>query len=151
MVLARRAFRNGDYAEAQRECERAIGLLPAEANLRELRALCQFAQGNYQDAANALYEVLSAGPGWSWETLSSFYTSDQAYTRQLRALERHVREGSNDAAGHFVLAYHYLALDQRGAAAGQLREAVRLEPRDQVSPVIVEALARPAPELSPSR
>jgi tetratricopeptide (TPR) repeat protein len=140
MGLARQAFRKGDYAEAQAECERAIGLLPGDANLHEFRALCQFARGQYQDAAATLYEVLAAGPGWHWDTLSSFYPGAQTYTRQLRALERYVRGNPKDAAGRLVLAYHYLALDERAAAAGQLREVVKLQPRDEVSPGILEAL-----------
>jgi tetratricopeptide (TPR) repeat protein len=140
MDLARRAFQKGGYAEAQGECERGIGLLPGDARLRESRALCQFAQGKYQDAAATLYEVLAAAPGWDWNALSSFYTSAETYTPQLRALERYVRENPKDAAGRFVLAYHYLTLDERDAAVGQLREVVRLEPRDQVSAGLLEAL-----------
>jgi tetratricopeptide (TPR) repeat protein len=150
---ARRAFQKGDYVEAQRECERAIRLLPGDANLHEFRALCQFARGQSTDAAGTLYEVLAAGPGWDWSTLSSFYTSPQTYTTQLRALERYVRESPKDAAGRFVLAYHYLALGERDAAARQLREVIKLQPRDQVSPGILEALEkarRPAPGREPS-
>jgi tetratricopeptide (TPR) repeat protein len=140
MVLARWAFQKGDYPEAQRECERAIRLLPGNANMKEFCALCQFAQGKYHDAAASLYEVLAAGRGWDWATLSSFYTSPQTYTEQLRALERYVKEYPKDPAGRFVLAHHYLALEERDAAIGQLRELVELYPRDQVSPGILEAL-----------
>jgi tetratricopeptide (TPR) repeat protein len=142
MDLARRAFLKGDYAEAQRECQRAIRLLPEDANLWEFRALCQFAQGKYKGAAATLYDVLAAGPGWDWDTLSSFYTSARTYIRQLRALERYVRENPKDAAGRLVLAYQYLALDERDAAAGHLREVIKLQPRDQVSPGILAALEK---------
>jgi tetratricopeptide (TPR) repeat protein len=142
MDRARRAFQKGDYAEAQKECERAIRLLPGDPNLHEFGALCQFAQGKYKDAAATLYEVLTAKPVWVWDTLSSFYTSARTYTTQLRALERYVRENPKDAAGHFVLAYHYLALEERDATIGQLREVVKLQPRDQVSPALLEALEK---------
>jgi tetratricopeptide (TPR) repeat protein len=141
MDMAWRAFKKGDYAEAQRECELAIRLLPEETNLHEFCALCQFAQGKYQDAAATLYEVLAAGPGWDWSTLSSFYTSAQTYTTQLRSLERYVTENPKDAAGHFLLAYHYLALRERDAAVGQLREVIKRQPKDQVSRGILEALS----------
>jgi hypothetical protein len=153
MDLARRAFGKGDYAGAQRECERAIRLLPDDANLHEFRALCQFDQGKYKDAAATLYEVLAAGPGWHWDTLSSFYSSARTYTRQLRALERYVRDRPKDAAGRFVLAYHYLALEQHDAAAGQLRQVVKLQPRDEVSPSILEALekAKVGKDRAPAR
>jgi predicted Zn-dependent protease len=142
MGQAVRAFRKGDSAEAQAECERAIRLQPGDANLLEFRALCQFARGQYQGAAATLYDVLSAGPGWGWDTLSSFYPSAATYTAQLRALERYVREHPKEAAGRLVLAYHYLALGERDGALGQLREVVRLQPEDRVAPAILEALQK---------
>ena len=112
MDRAVRAFQNGDYAEAQRECERVIRLLPGNANVQEFCALRQFAQGNYKDAAVTLRAVLAAGPGWDWKMLSSLYTNPQTYRKRARALEDYVRERPNDAAGRFVLAYHYLVLDE---------------------------------------
>jgi tetratricopeptide (TPR) repeat protein len=142
MDLARQAFRKGDYAEAQRQCEAALGLLPGDANLYEFGALCQFAQGKYKDAAATLYEVLAVRPGWNWDTLSSFYPSARTYTTQLRALERYTKADPGDAAGHFVLAYHYRALDEREAAVEQLREVIALQPRDQVAPGLLKALEK---------
>jgi tetratricopeptide (TPR) repeat protein len=132
MESALRAFRTGDYAEAQRQCEQAIRLLPGDANLNGFRALCQFAQGNYKDADATLRRVLAAG--WDWDTLSSFYPNAQTYTKQLRALEQYVKENPKDAAGHFVLAYHYLVLDERDAALEQLHEVDKLRPRDKPGP-----------------
>jgi tetratricopeptide (TPR) repeat protein len=142
MDQARLAFQKGAYAEAQAECEPALRLLPGDANLHEFQALCQFAQGKYPDAAGTLYEVLAAGPGWDWDTLRAIYTSAQTYTTHLRALERYVSEHPKDPAGRFVLAYHYLALDEGDAAASQLREVIKLQPRDQVAPAILEALEK---------
>jgi tetratricopeptide (TPR) repeat protein len=142
MDLAVGAFKKGDYAEAQWHCEQAIRRLPGDANLQEFRALCQFAQGKYRDAAAILYEVLAAKPVWDWDTLSSFYPRAGTYTTQLRALERSVRENPKDAARHFVLAYHYLILEDLDATIGQLREVIKLEPRDQVSPAFLAALEK---------
>jgi tetratricopeptide (TPR) repeat protein len=142
MDAALLAFKNRDYAAAQRECEQAIELSIVDCNLYEFRALCQFAQGNYRPAAATLYSVLAAGPGWNWNTLSSLYSSAQIYTPQLRRLEQFVRGNPRDAAGHFVLAYHYLVLDARDAALGQLREVVRAQPQDKLSASIVQALEK---------
>jgi Tetratricopeptide repeat len=136
------AFQNGDYAGAQRECEQANRLVPGNANVHEFCALCQFAQGKYKDAAATLYKVLAAGPGWNWNTLSSFYTDAQTYQKQLRALEEYVREQPKDDAGRFVLAYHYLVLDERDAAAGQLQEVVKLQPKDNLSAGILKSLEK---------
>jgi tetratricopeptide (TPR) repeat protein len=135
-------FQKGDYAGAQNQCEQAIRLAPGDANVHEFRALCQFAQVKYTDAAAALYAVLADGPGWDWKTLSSFYSSATTYTKQLRALEEYVKEHPKDAAGRFVLAYHYLVLDERDAALSQLREVVKLQPKDKVSAGIVKVLEK---------
>ncbi len=142
MDVARRAFEKGDYSEAQRECDQAIKLLPANTNLQEFRALCQFAQSDYKDADATLHEVLAGGPGWDWKTLSSFYTDAETYTKQLRALERYVRENPKDAAGRFVLAYHDLVLDSPNVAVDHLQEVVKLQPKDTLSATIVEALKK---------
>jgi len=136
------AFKKGDYAEALSQCEQAIRLAPGNANVREFRALCHFAQGKYKDAAAALYAVLADGPGWDWKTLGSFYTNAKTYTKQLRALEAYVKEHPKDAAGRFVLAYHYLVLDERDAALNQLREVVKLQPKDNLSASILKALEK---------
>jgi tetratricopeptide (TPR) repeat protein len=142
MGQARRAFQSGDYDKAQKECEGAIRLTPGDTNLYEFRALCQLAQGKYQETAATLYDVLSAKSGWDWDTLSSFYPNERTYTKQLRALERYVTDNPKDAAGRFVLAYHYVALDERDAAADQLRQVVKLQPNDHVAPVILAALEK---------
>ena len=71
MDLARDAFRKGDYAVASSEIDLAIKALPKDAALHEFRALVDFATKDYQQAAAALYAVLSAGPGWDWTTLAA--------------------------------------------------------------------------------
>jgi tetratricopeptide (TPR) repeat protein len=142
MDAALRAFQNGDYAGAQSKCERAIGLVPRNTNLHEFRALCQFAQSNYKDAAATLYAVLAAGPGWNWNALSSLYADPQVYTSQLRALEQFVKDHPSDASGRFVLAYHYLVLDHRDPALDQMRQVARLQPQNKVSAGIATALEK---------
>lgn len=142
MEKAVQAFRKGDYAGAQTECEQANRLAPGNPNVQEFCALCQFAQFNYRDAAATLNAVLAAGPGWNWDILRSFYPNAQTYFKQLRELEHYVSEHPKDAAGRFVLAYHYLVLDERDAAVGQLREVVKLQPQDQVSAGILKTLEK---------
>jgi thioredoxin-like negative regulator of GroEL len=142
MEKAALAFQKGDYPGAQSHCEQAIHLVPGNASVHEFRALCQFAQSKHQDAAATLSAVLAKGPGWDWITLSSFYTSAETYTKQLRALEGRLREHPKDAGARFVLAYHYLVLDEREAARGQLQEVVKLEPKDMVSAGILKALEK---------
>ena len=59
---AREAFKAGDYAKALDLVNQAIKTMPNDATLHEFRAQTLFALERYDDAAAALYAVLSAGP-----------------------------------------------------------------------------------------
>jgi thioredoxin-like negative regulator of GroEL len=117
-------------------------MLPSDGNLHEFRALNLFAMKKYKEAAGVLYAVLADEPGWNWDTLSSFYTNTDTYTQQLRDLESHVEANPADVPARFVLAYHYLVLEERTAALEQFREIVKQEPRDSLSASLIEALEK---------
>ncbi len=141
---AREAFAQGDYAAAQRLADAALKALPNDAVIHEFRALCQFAQADYHGAAATLNSVLAVGPGWNWETLASLYPSVETYTAQLRALERYIDDHPDAGDARFVLAYHYLTTGAKDAAIGQLREVVRLVPKDMVAKQLLDMFS-PAP------
>ena len=119
---ARARFKAGDMEFALRLTDQALGKLPNDSALHEFRALVQFALGRYDEAATALYAVLSVGPGWDWETLIGLYPNVDVYTQQLRALESQVQQNPQSTASRFVLAYHYLTTGHVEAAIPQLRE-----------------------------
>src|SRR5262249_17524474 len=102
------AFKAGDSAQALALCDQALAKLPNDSSLHEFRGLVLFALGRYDDAAAALYAVLSVGPGWDWTTLVSLYADVAVYTAQLRALEQYCDSLAGAAAPRFVLAYHYM-------------------------------------------
>jgi cytochrome c-type biogenesis protein CcmH/NrfG len=129
--------------------EKAIALLPSDATLHEFRALTLFAQGRYKDAAATLYAVLAAGPGWGWATMRELYPDEDTYTRQLRALEEHVRKDPKAGEARFVLAYHYLVLGTKDAAVEQLKEVVRVQPQDKLSAALLKALTSTGTEAAP--
>jgi tetratricopeptide (TPR) repeat protein len=137
---ARKAFRDGDYVAAQKLVEKAIAKLPSDATLHEYRALTLFAQERFPDAAGALYAVLAAGPGWSWETMISLYPNVEVYTQQLRALEEYARKDPTSGSAHFLLAYHYLVMGSKDNAVEQLEKVVKLEPRDKLSAELLKTL-----------
>ena len=91
-----------------------------------------FAQGKYKEAAAGLYSVLSVGPGWDWTTLSSLYPSVDVYTKQLRALEQHLKQNPQASDARFVLAYHYLTTSNKDAAIAQLKDLHRQMPQDEL-------------------
>lgn len=140
---ARSAFKNGDYAQAQDLDEQAIKKLPGDVTLHEFRALTLFAQKKYRDAAGTLYAVLAAGPGWNWDTLKGLYPDVDTYTAQLRALEQFQTNNPNSAEASFVLAYHYLTLDEKDAAIKQLEHVVEINPKDQLSAQMLKLLKQP--------
>jgi tetratricopeptide (TPR) repeat protein len=139
---ARDAFRQGDYPRALDLIDQALRQLPNDPTLHEFRALTLFALKRYDEAAAGIYAVLSVGPGWDWTTLIGLYDNPEAYTQQLRALENYVGKNPQSAAGRFVLAYHYLTEGHPDVALGQLKEVVRLQPKDQLSAQLVQQLSQ---------
>jgi tetratricopeptide (TPR) repeat protein len=141
---SRAAFKAGDYAGALSQCDQALQKLPNDPIMHEFRGLILFAMRRYDDAAATLYGVLSAGPGWDWTTMISLYPSIDVYTPQLRALEEYTQQNPQSAAGHFDLAYQYLAQGQHDAAVPQLEQVVRLNPQDTLSPKLLQMFSKGA-------
>ena len=90
---ARDAFKEGGYAKALTLADQAVKAVPGDSAVHEFRAQVLIALGKYDDAAAALYGVLSVGPGWDWTTLISLYPDVETYTAQLRARRAVCPEG----------------------------------------------------------
>ena len=108
----------------------------------EFRALILFATKQYKEAAATVYAVLSVGPGWDWATLSGFYPDVNVYTAQLRALEQYRNENLKSPEVRFLLAYQYMSCGHSDAAIAELKEVVRLSPKDQLSAQLLAALTQ---------
>jgi hypothetical protein len=141
---AREAFKQGDYARAQAEVERAIKKLPGDATLHEFRALTLFAQKKYKDAAGTLYAVLAAGPGWDWETMKVLYPSKETYEKQLNELITYAKANPKSADALFVLAYHGLVLGKIEQSTKLYEKIVAISPEDKVSAELLKALKQSA-------
>ena len=137
---ARVAFRRGDYKTALERVDKAIEKAPADATLSEFRALCLFAMKDYKQAAQVIYPVLAAGPGWNWDTLKGLYGDPDTYTAQLRALEDYHIANGKEASACFLLAYHYLVLDYPKNAKTHLKHVTELLPNDQLAPELLKAM-----------
>ena len=138
---ARNAFMQGDYQTALAQVDQAIAQVPNDTVLHEFRGLVLFALGRYKEAAAADYAVLSAGPGWDWTTLSGLYPNVDVYTEQLRALEQYAKSHPAASEARFLLAYNYLTCGYTDAAAVQLKEVVRLDPKDQLSAQLLSSIS----------
>jgi tetratricopeptide (TPR) repeat protein len=141
---ARTMFANGDPQRALILVDSAIKLLPTDATLHEFRALCLFAMKDYRGAAETLYVVLAAGPGWDWETMHTLYPDVAVYTDQLRALEAYQRANPQSPEASFVLAYHYLVLGHVDAAIRELEYVAKLLPESQLTAELLAALREDA-------
>ncbi len=137
---ARDLFRRSDFQGALDQVDQAISLLPSDATLHEFRALCLFALQRYKEAAAVIYAVLSAGPGWNWDTMSALYADTEIYTAQLRALEAYKKANPNAPEASFLLAYHYLVLGFPDQSARELQQVVALQPNNQLAAAILDAL-----------
>jgi len=142
---ARAAFRDGHLAVAVKLTDQALARMPNDPSLHEFRALAMFALGRYDEAAAALYAVLSVGPGWDWSTMIGLYPDTETYTRQLRALEAYGSQNPKSAQARFVLAYHYLTAGHAAEAIGQLKDVVALQPRDRLSAQLLQQLQPTTP------
>jgi tetratricopeptide (TPR) repeat protein len=138
---ARAAFLEGRYEEALKLTDAALTRMPRDAVLHEFRALVLFALQRYPESAAAIHAVLDVGPGWDWKTLSGLYPSTDAYTQQLRALERARENDPKSAALHFLLGYHYLTCGHPEAASDSFRRAAELRPEDAVAAALAATLA----------
>lgn len=140
---SRDAFKEGRYDDALELVNKAIPDLPNDPTPHELRALILFAQQKYQEAAAAIYAVLSAGPGWSWDTMKALYPTVDVYTKQLRALEKYQAEHPREPAATFLLTYHYLVLEELPAAITLLENLIKINPQDQLAAAMLTALKNP--------
>jgi len=138
---ARDAFKQGDYTSAQQGVDAAIQVVQSDSSMHEFRALTLFAQQRYDEAAEALYPVLAAGPGWSWNTMWSLYPNAGAYTTQLRKLEDYVETHDTSAPANFLLAYHYMVTGHLDHAAQRLQKVVELQPKDQLAKSLLDMLS----------
>ncbi|MGD9720772.1 MAG: tetratricopeptide repeat protein [Pirellulales bacterium] len=148
---ARQAFSAEDYAAALDKVNQAIAKTPDDPALHEFRGLVLFATGKYHEAAATIYAVLSSGPGWDWSTLASLYSNIDLFTRQLRALESYCQAHPDEADASFLLAYEYLTMGSVDAAVTELKQVVKLNPKDQLSAQLLTSLtSKPADQPPPA-
>jgi len=138
-AAARAAFSQGDLDAALKAISVAVLQMPHNQDVHQFHSLVLFAMKDYCKAATVAHAVLEEGPGWTWDTLQTFYPSASVYTEQLRWLERFVGEHPSDANVRFLLGYHYLMLNHPDSAQRQLTQAEKLEPKDKLAANILAA------------
>jgi tetratricopeptide (TPR) repeat protein len=146
---ARDSFRTGDYRDALRLASHAAIESPQNVKVHELMSLALFALGDYRGAATEAHAAMAFGPISDWATLSAHYGDPEAYTKQLRALEKYVGEHKSAPEGHFLSAYHYLMVGGRDDAKAQMALAVKLTPKDKLAAHVLQQLEAGQPVTPP--
>ena len=137
---ARDSFKAANFDQALQQANDAVAKLPNDSDIHQFRGVCLFALGRYDDAAAALYSVLSVEPGWDWTTLIGLYPDVQTFTDQLRNLEGFRKSNPTSASSRFVLGYLYMTEGQTPAAVQMFQEIVALKPDDTLSAQLLRQL-----------
>ena len=146
---AREEFRKGDYRKALRLAGHAAVEAPENAKVHELTSLALMALGDYRGAAIEAHAVMAFGPVSDWNTLFGYYNDAPKYTKQLRALEDHVKAHPSSAEGHFLLGYQYLMIGARDDAKTHFAEAAKLTPKDRLAAYVLQQLEAGKPVTPP--
>jgi tetratricopeptide (TPR) repeat protein len=140
------AFRQGNYRDAIKMANHAAVESPRNPKSAELMSLSSFASGDYRTAAAQARAALALGPPADWRTLYSYYGDDQAYTTQLRNLEKYVKDNASAPEGHFLLGYQYLMTGFNKQAMKQFDEVQKIAPNDKFTSELVQKLNGQSPE-----
>jgi tetratricopeptide (TPR) repeat protein len=144
-AAAREAFAEGNMEAALNSISAALLQAPHNQEVHQFHSLVLFAMNSYCKSATVAHAVLEDGPGWTWDTLQTFYPSADVYTEELRRLEHYVSEHPSDANVRFLLGYHYLMLNHGDSAQRQLAQVVELEPKDKLVSNILTGLRSETP------
>lgn len=141
-----RQIRNAEYTQARERAQRLLRQYPDDPQLLQLKALTDFALQDYEIAAANVYPVLQQQLAWDWQTLRQLYSDTQTYVQQLQNLQTLAQQQEAAPALHFLLAYHYLILDQVDRARDQLRLTLQMQPENRVARELLNELP---PEILP--
>jgi hypothetical protein len=153
------AFRARDYEGAVYALRHATVDDPGNAVVTLLLGQALFATGRFDEAAGATQAAMRQLAKDRWGVVISHYTELYAdtkdYTRQLRALEKAVKEKPDAPALRFLAGFHYAHLGFIQQAIDQLDRAAKLAPRDELARQLRDELrgkqAKPAiPPVPPA-
>jgi hypothetical protein len=132
-AITSRIFRAGNYPVALRRVTRYLERDPGDADLLQMRAMTNFALGDYAAAYRDAVTALADGDVWDWTTVRSLYRSADEYTTQYRALEDYVSANPNAARPAFLFAYHNLMLGNNEAARREFGHVAVIDPANEAA------------------
>jgi len=145
-------FRQGNYQAAVRDWRHALLDDPQNGTLMLMLSQAMFATGDYDDAAGAAQQAMLVLPEDQWGVVVSnyreLYPKTAAYTEQLRALEKVMKEKPEEAALHFLAGYHYAFLGYPADAVKQLEKTRALAPQDELAKKLLDVMTARAAGVS---
>ena len=147
------AFRAADYAGAAYAWRHAVVDHPDNAVVTLRLGQALFAMARFDEAASVTHEAMRRFPKETWGVVISddyaeLCSNVEDYTRQLRVLEKTINEKPDDPTLRFLVGFHYAHLGYPQQAIGQLNQAVKRAPGDemakQLRDELRDKLAKPA-------
>lgn len=130
-------FKAGDYKGAVYAWRHAVVDDPQNGVLLMMLAQGLFAIGNYDEAAGATQQAMTLISDDQWGVVVSNYRELYGkmgdYTKQLRALEKTIKDNPDDPGTRFLLGFHYGYLGYPSQAVKQLGKVIKLQPADQLA------------------
>jgi tetratricopeptide (TPR) repeat protein len=127
-------FKAGSYDNAVRDWRHALLDDPSNGTLVLMFAQALFATGKFDEAAGAVQQGLAMLPQDQWgvvvKNYTELYPKVGEYTKQLRVLEKAVKDQPDSPALRFLVGYHYGYLGYPQDAMKQLEKAKALAPQD---------------------
>jgi tetratricopeptide (TPR) repeat protein len=150
-ALGDQAFKAGRYDDAIHYWQHALLNDPQNAGLVMLLGQAYFATQRFDVAAGAVQQGMQMLPSEKWglvvQNYAELYSGNQAYTNQLRALERARSQKPDSPALRFLLGYHYGYLGYPQQAVQELDVVVKLNSHDTIAGQLRDLMRS---KLSPS-
>lgn len=146
---ARAEFKKGNYRNALRMASHAAVESPQNAKIHELNSLALLGLGDYRGAAIEAHGAIALGPISDWTAVYGYFDDAEKYTKTLRALETYAKAHPALPETRFLLGYQYLLIGAQNDAKSQMREAVKLTPKDKLAAYVLQQLEAGRPVTPP--
>lgn len=141
---AEAAFKAGDFKGAEYALRHAVVDDPHNPVLVMMLSQALFANGKYDESAGAAQNAMQQLPKDQWGVVvtnyQDLYNGNQAFTDQLRALEKAAKDKPDTPAIQFLLGFEYGYLGYPKEAIEKLDKTIKLAPRDEMAKQLREEM-----------
>lgn len=151
-----KALQKEQYDVAREHFDHAMQLAPNDPRSRISFGLCEFALGNFGNAAAAIHDAMSMAPDLASTPLDlrKGFGNGQAYQTQINLLENLIRLRPDDLRYPMLLGFMQYFGGQRATGIQTLRDYTKARPDDATVSTFIqtaERASRPPPPAQPSK